>query len=206
IAPVNGRRTSSFGLRNTGIPGASTNHQGVDIGGNPRGSKPDVLAPQSGRVIDVQRKVVNARGLYVMIRGADADFLVQHLDSIPKNIKVGKKVRLGQKLGVMGNTSTVKIALHLHFEVHVNGRAVDPEDFYPRHGQPTPWERPGEGVRMKVKFKSRHLLLRSYFEDRKTVAALRPGGFRINTALSTWKGWTITRANRYYPTSRLTKA
>ncbi|MDQ2624346.1 MAG: M23 family metallopeptidase, partial [Actinomycetota bacterium] len=184
------------------------------------GSKPDVLAPQTGKVIAVQRGVVDARGRYVIVRGSDAAFLVQHLDSIPAGIKVGKKVRLGRKIGVMGSSTTLaNPQLHLHFEVHPHPRkgnntlndilrarsAVDPEDFYPAHGQPKPWERPGEGITMRVKHKSRHLVMRSYHENRKTVAALRPAGFRVRTVLSTWRGWTITRANRYYPTSRLTK-
>lgn len=217
IAPVNGYRTSRFGPRDTGIKGATTYHYGIDIGGV---AGHDVLAPQSGKVLAVQRKVADARGLYVIIRGTDADFLVQHLASIPSGIKVGKKVRLGQAVGVVGATSTLKLAAHLHFEVHPHPKsgtnaladilrartAADPEKFYPKHGQPKPWERPGEGVVMRVKHKSKHLVMRSYFEDRKTVAALRPGGFKVKTVLSTWGNWTITKANRYYATSRLEKA
>lgn len=225
IAPVNGRRTSSFGPRDTGIPGATRYHYGVDVGANPRGSKPDVLSPVAGTVLAVQRSVVDARGRYVIITGPDADFLVQHLDSIPSGIRKGKKVRIGRKIGVMGNSAkrpagADPIAIHLHFEVHPHtkaGRAnslddilrartaVDPEKFYRKYRQPFPWQRPGEGVTMTPKFKSRHLRLVAYEHDRKTVFKYRKAGFKIKT-LSTWRGWTITKAGKFYATARLKKA
>src|SRR5690606_2477728 len=182
IAPVNGRRTSGFGPRNTNIPGATTNHRGIDIGANPRGSKPAVRSPVSGKVIAVQRTSINARGQYVIVRGPDASFLVQHMERIPTKIVKNKKVKIGQILGYMSNTAKgVNIAIHLHFEVHKHpkGRtlsvseilssayAVDPEKFYPEHKQPKPWERPGEGIAMTTKHKSRHVDLKCYEEDRK---------------------------------------
>lgn len=219
IAPVNGRRTSGYGPRNTGIPGATTYHRGVDIGANPIGSKPPVLAPQAGRILSVHRTVTNARGKYVILRGADADYLVQHLDKIPLGIIKGRKVKIGKKLGTMGNTSTLAVGIHLHFEVHAhpaNGtntvaqilagtRAVDPEKFYPAHGQPRPWERPGEGEVFRPKFRNRHLRLAVYKPNRKKVHKLRKASWRFTSVLSTWAGWTILRNGTFVRTARITK-
>ena len=48
-------------------------------------------------------------------------------------VKVGQKVEAGQVLGLVGNTG-YSFGAHLHFEVHVNGKATDPVPFLKRHG------------------------------------------------------------------------
>ncbi|MDR3646584.1 MAG: M23 family metallopeptidase [Candidatus Babeliales bacterium] len=49
-----------------------------------------------------------------------------HLNSI--KVKVGETVVKGQKIGTVGNTGHVKgkNGFHLHFEVHVNGKPINP--------------------------------------------------------------------------------
>lgn len=90
-------------------------------------------------------------------------------------------------------------------EILSSAYAVDPEKFYPEHKQPKPWVRPGEGIAMTTKHKSRHVDLKCYEEDRKTIFKYRKAGFKITTVLSTWRGWTITEAAKFYPTARLKK-
>ena len=79
IWPVSSRRiTSPFGPRNTGIPGASTNHKGVDIGGV--GYTTEVHAAKAGTVIVSQRS--SSYGEYVVVsHGSGNTTLYAHLSS-----------------------------------------------------------------------------------------------------------------------------
>jgi len=213
IAPVSGSKPvgrSKFGPRDTtGLPsGATNNHEGVDIGRGTLGPNPIVRSPVSGTVVHVQRATVNARGLYVDIKDAKGSIhRLQHLKSIAKTIKTGGKIRIGRKIGRMGNSSTLKnMAEHLHYEVHVSGKPVDPEKYFADNGQPNIHLRPGEGVVMTPKFNSRHLQLKLYDDDRKTVVKRRNAKYKYKNVLSTWKTWTVLRSGRFVATARLKKA
>ncbi len=66
-------------------------------------------------------------GKYVVIEHADGTLtMYAHLKKI--QVRYGQKVRKGQVLGVMGSTGSAN-GTHLHFEVHVSDRAVDPRYF-----------------------------------------------------------------------------
>ena len=58
-----------------------------------------------------------------------------HLASIDPEIQPGATVTIGQKLGVEGSTGT-STGLHLHFQVEINGRPVDPVPFMADRGAP----------------------------------------------------------------------
>lgn len=128
------RITSGYGPRNTGIPGASTFHQGVDLGTDK--SKPytatdggPVTAALSGTVCSNYYN--NARGWVVLIdhgtiEGKNVKTLYQHLKQA--GAAVGSKVKVGQQIGIMGNTG-VGAQLHLHFELRINNACVDPQPY-----------------------------------------------------------------------------
>lgn len=212
IAPVNGSKPigrSLFGPRSTaGLPpGASSFHEGVDIGPIGKDPHPVVRSPVTGKIVKIVRTQNTARGRYIDIEDSRAVYRLQHLKSIPSALKEGMTIKIGRNVGRMGNSGTLKnMGVHLHFEVRVKGRAVDPIKFYKENGQPEVHVQPGNGVVMTTKHKSRHLLLIGYDVDRKKILKRRRAGYKITNVLSTWKGWTITRNGNFYATARLKKA
>lgn len=121
IWPVSSRRiTSPMGSRNTGIPGASTNHKGVDIGGV--GYTSEVHAAKPGTVIVSTKS--NSYGNYVVVsHGSGNTTLYAHMSS--RRVSVGDVVAQGDVLGITGSTGVSRGA-HLHFEITENGERVDP--------------------------------------------------------------------------------
>ena len=124
IWPVSSRRiTSPFGPRNTGIPGASTNHKGVDIGGV--GYTTEVHAAKAGTVIVSQRS--SSYGEYVVVsHGSGNTTLYAHMSS--RKVSVGDYVAQGDVLGITGSTG-ISSGPHLHFEITENGNRVNPLNY-----------------------------------------------------------------------------
>lgn len=121
------RITSPMGSRNTNIPGASTNHKGVDIGGV--GYSSSVLATKAGVVVTATYS--RSYGNYVVIsHGAGNTTLYAHMSSINSGIKAGTVVSQGQAIGVTGSTG-VSSGPHLHYEVTENGSRIDPLSVLP---------------------------------------------------------------------------
>lgn len=122
------RITSKFGPRNTGIKGATTNHKGVDLGRNKKLSQTPIYSVCSGLV--VVNEFHKVRGWYIVIKHDKTySTLYQHLKAQPM-LPVGTRVKPGQQIGIMGNTSaTLSIAEHLHFELWKNGTPIDPEPY-----------------------------------------------------------------------------
>lgn len=92
-------------------------HQGVDLlatVGTP------LYAPTDGTV--TLAKGLKA-GLYIVLQTATATHKFMHLSSYA--VQDGAKVKAGQIIGKTGNTGLTS-GPHLHWEVWVNGKAVDP--------------------------------------------------------------------------------
>lgn len=126
--PIDGplRVTSKFGPRNTGITGASTIHKGIDLGGDKSKPQTNLLSVASGKI--KTNKWNKYRGWYIVISCDGFDVLYQHMrDKCP--LALGASVKVGQIIGVMGHssdTTVLKTATHLHFELHLNGVPIDP--------------------------------------------------------------------------------
>ncbi len=112
--------TSPLGSRYTGIPGASTNHMGIDIGRV--GTTTQAVASKAGTVIISGYN--KYRGNYVVVsHGSGYTTTYQHLSK--RSVNVGDKVAQGQVVGITGSTG-VSSGPHLHFEITENGEIVDP--------------------------------------------------------------------------------
>lgn len=120
IKPISGGRLSSnFGSRSAPTKGASTNHKGVDWA-VPIGTT--VVASNAGTV--VQAGWVSGYGYAVYINHADGrQTRYGHLSKVL--VKVGQTVDQGQKIAYSGNTGR-STGPHLHFEIRINGTAVNP--------------------------------------------------------------------------------
>ncbi len=124
--------TSVVGPRNTGIPGASTNHGGVDIASSLCSEVP-VIATKDGTVIYTNDGCVQGNsscgsgfGNWVEIdHGDNIVSIYGHMSINTIQVKVGDTVKQGQILGRMGSTGTSS-GCHLHFEMRINNSRVDP--------------------------------------------------------------------------------
>lgn len=116
--PVVGILTSEFG------PRWGTWHQGIDIGA-PTGTP--VLAADSGMVIF--RGWSGNYGYMVKIDhgGGNIVTLYAHLSAF--NVQLGDTVNKGDVIGYVGDTG-FSTGPHLHFEIQVDGRSVNPINYY----------------------------------------------------------------------------
>lgn len=116
IRPVDGRVTSPFG------PRWGSHHDGIDYAA-PIGTP--VKAAGGGRVVHVGYS--SGYGRTVIIEHQEGmRTLYSHLKSY--NVNVGQRVNRGQTIARTGNSGR-STGPHLHFEVRVNGRPVNPENY-----------------------------------------------------------------------------
>lgn len=116
------RLTSDFGLRNHPISGRRAAHKGVDLAG-PIGTP--IYATADGVVSMAQR--YGGYGNYVQIEhGGEIQTRYGHMSAL--NVREHQKVKRGDLIGFMGSTGR-STGSHLHYEVRVNGDAVNPVPF-----------------------------------------------------------------------------
>ena len=116
--PVKGSKsqlvvTSAFGPRNTGIPGASTNHKGIDI----RAYQGDPIFATNDGNVDRSEK---SYGL-VHITDPTTGIASRYLHLSKRLVKPGDKVKAGQLIGYsggIGKSGNKAFDAHLHYEVH----------------------------------------------------------------------------------------
>jgi len=120
--PIDGARISSrFGMRKHPILGYSKMHRGLDFAA--RTGTP-VFAAGNGIVETAGRN--GAYGKYVRIRHSGAyKTAYAHLSGYGPGIRKGRRVKQGQVIGYVGSTGR-STGPHLHYEVHKNGRRVNP--------------------------------------------------------------------------------
>jgi len=120
IMPTQGWLTSAFSsMREHPILHIARPHEGIDVTA-PMGSP--IEAPAAGVVTDAGwesgygNTVTIDHGYGVTTKFAHASKLL---------VRTGQRVQRGQRIALVGNTG-LATGPHLHYEVHVNGRPVDP--------------------------------------------------------------------------------
>ncbi|XER09748.1 hypothetical protein SRRS_53800 [Sporomusa rhizae] len=120
--PVTGEITSVFGWRNSPWGGGSEFHPGIDIANN---METPIVATADGEV--VQSEPAGGYGNIVKINhGNGIETIYGHNAHLAVN--AGQSVKKGQVIAYLGNTGR-STGPHLHYEVRVNGTAVDPISF-----------------------------------------------------------------------------
>jgi murein DD-endopeptidase MepM/ murein hydrolase activator NlpD len=118
--------TSGFGLRNTGIAGASTDHRGIDIGVDPGA---EVKAIQTGKVVDIY-KDFGGHGDGIVVEHADGSRNIYgHVQS---QVQVGDDVKAGDKIALIKEWKDPNYPAgrqHLHLERIEGGNHIDPQTY-----------------------------------------------------------------------------
>ena len=133
IWPVNGATlTSGFGPRNIG-KGASKNHMGVDLG-VPVGTP--IFSPADGVIEAAEDTTPNACGGFVKVKHDTYSTKYCHLSNF-NVVKKGDQVKKGQLIGYTGGAEGAKYSgnsqgPHLHYEVLVGDRHVNPTQVHTR--------------------------------------------------------------------------
>lgn len=117
-----GWMSSGFGKRTDPFNGKRSYHRGVDFAGR-RGA--EVVAVASGVVLRAKR--VAGYGNVVEIRHADG-FSTLYAHNKENLVVEGDVVSKGQTIALLGSTGRSS-GPHVHFEVHRNGKIVDPLRF-----------------------------------------------------------------------------
>lgn len=120
--PVDGARISSrFGKRRHPVLGYTKIHKGLDFAA-PTGTP--IYAAGDGIVERANR--YGSYGNYVRLRHSGTyKTAYAHLHRFASGMRAGKRVKQGQVIGYVGTTGR-STGPHLHYEVHVDGRQVNP--------------------------------------------------------------------------------
>jgi murein DD-endopeptidase MepM/ murein hydrolase activator NlpD len=123
ILPTQGWLSSGYkAMRMHPILNYARPHRGIDITA-PKGTP--ILAPAGGVVKSTGYQsgfgnaVTISHGYGIVTKYAHADKIL---------VKAGQRVKRGERIALVGKTG-LATAPHLHYEVHVNGRPVDPRRF-----------------------------------------------------------------------------
>jgi murein DD-endopeptidase MepM/ murein hydrolase activator NlpD len=122
--------TSPFGSRTDPVTGAAgAFHSGIDMA-VPVGTP--VLAAGPGTVTTVLDQGDTGYGRSVWIQQTDGAVTIYGHLSQPQ-VSAGQEVLGGQQIALSGSTGK-STGPHLHFEVRVNGTAVNPVPYMSQHG------------------------------------------------------------------------
>jgi murein DD-endopeptidase MepM/ murein hydrolase activator NlpD len=118
--PLSGfRMTSDYGMRTHPVLGRRKHHKGVDLAA-PTGTP--VYATADGIIGRADRS--RSYGLVIYVdHGADLETRYAHLSKLA--VAKGERVRKGDLIGYVGSTGR-STGPHLHYEVRVDGLAVNP--------------------------------------------------------------------------------
>ncbi|RKX71823.1 hypothetical protein DRP53_00075 [candidate division WOR-3 bacterium] len=122
IIPVNGILTSGFGPRLDPFTGRMRFHEGQDIAAPPG---TPIVAPADGVVTTVKRK--RGYGLTIEIDHGYG-IKTRYAHCMAAKVTPGMRIKRGDVIGLVGTSGRVT-GPHLHYEVHVAGRKVNPLNY-----------------------------------------------------------------------------
>lgn len=117
--PLEGRISSTFGLRNPTTASVPKNHTGLDIAAN---TGTVIKSATDGTVILASSN--GDYGKHYKIEIGDVIIIYGHCSKL--YLKEGDLVKKGQSIAEVGSTGN-STGPHLHFEIRKDGRPVDPQ-------------------------------------------------------------------------------
>ena len=115
---------SAFGMRMHPILKVKKMHEGIDLTAR-RGTP--IFATADGLVLQAEPTTGGYGNKILIDHGFGYRTLYGHCNKI--NVERGQKVKRGDIIGTVGSTG-LSISPHLHYEVHVHGRKVNPINYY----------------------------------------------------------------------------
>ena len=129
VKPVAGPITDNFGWRIAPTAGASSYHQGTDIGA---GCGQKMYAATGGTVVYAGWN--GGYGNFVLIdHGGGVQTAYGHIVDGGILVGFGQHVDIGQNIALVGTTGA-STGCHLHLEVRINGAAIDAVPFFAGQG------------------------------------------------------------------------
>jgi peptidase M23 len=119
IKPVEGTISSKFGQREPTTSTVPKNHTGVDIAAN-MGTK--IISATDGEVVLASEE--GDYGKHLKIQIGEVSIIYAHCNNL--YVKQGDKITQGQEIAEVGSTGN-STGPHLHFEVRISERTIDPE-------------------------------------------------------------------------------
>jgi murein DD-endopeptidase MepM/ murein hydrolase activator NlpD len=134
--------TSGYGVRSDPFRGAAAMHAGIDLAG-PLGTP--IYATADGVVSDAGYNSGGYGNLVKIDHGRGIETRYGHLSAIL--VSPGLRIARGQQIGRMGSTGR-STGSHLHYEVRIDGRAVNPIPFMKSTDYLLAMQKNGGGVAM----------------------------------------------------------
>ena len=129
------RMASGYGYRIHPIYKTNKFHAGMDFSAK---TGTPIYSTGDGTVYKV-RKSKRGYGNHVVINhGFGYKTLYAHMSKY--TVKKGQKIKRGDIIGYVGNTGT-SVAPHLHYEVHKDGKKINPVNFYYNDLTPAKYEK-----------------------------------------------------------------
>ncbi len=129
------RMASGYGYRIHPIYKTNKFHAGMDFSAK---TGTPIYSTGDGTVYKV-RKSKRGYGNHVVINhGFGYKTLYAHMSKY--TVKKGQKIKRGDIIGYVGNTGT-SVAPHLHYEVHKDGKKINPVNFYYNDLTPAQYEK-----------------------------------------------------------------
>ncbi len=118
--------TSGYGFYHNQTLGWFYEHEGVDIAAK---AGADVLAMADGKVDSITKDELT--GTQIVLSHGDGLFTLYRFVTPKEGLKVGDSVKKGDKIAVVAEPTGAeyKDGAHLHLEVALNGKNVDPTEY-----------------------------------------------------------------------------
>ena len=129
------RMASGYGYRIHPIYKTRKMHSGMDFSAK---TGTPIYATGDGKISKVRRSRRGYGNHVIIDHGFGYKTLYAHMKKYA--VKRGQKVKRGEVIGYVGSTGT-SVAPHLHYEVHKDGRKINPVNFYFNDLNPEEYEK-----------------------------------------------------------------